>query len=167
MEANDHIDSAHPAAAAHPAQPAPPAPRRIEIDPNGGGYTRILGGPPESVTMRSGQVILAPGKSVGRHSTQGYEELIVVLAGAGQLYIMDAGDSPGTGPSAGPAAGNAPGGRVIELGVNVVAYCPPRTEHDVVNTGTDPLRYLFIVAHTADESPAQPAGGSAGKGAPN
>jgi mannose-6-phosphate isomerase-like protein (cupin superfamily) len=146
--ADDRVESTHPA----PPTPPPPEPRRIEIDPNGGGYTRVLGGPPQSVTMRSGQVILAPGQSVGRHSTQGYEELIVVLAGAGQLHIVDAGD--------------APGGRVVELGVNVVAYCPPRTEHDVVNTGADPLRYLFIVARAADENPAQSAGRSTGSGAP-
>jgi mannose-6-phosphate isomerase-like protein (cupin superfamily) len=141
--ADDGIGSTHP---------AHPVPRRIEIDPDGGGYTRVLGGPPESVTMRSGQVILAPGQSVGRHSTQGYEELIVVLAGTGQLHIGD--------------AGNAASGRVIELGVNVVTYCPPRTEHDVVNTGAGPLRYLFTVARAADESPSPPAGRAVAKGAP-
>jgi hypothetical protein len=27
-----------------------------------------------------------------------------------------------------------------------VAYCPPGTEHDVVNTGAVPLRYIYLVA---------------------
>ncbi|NIO00731.1 MAG: hypothetical protein GTO42_01110 [Candidatus Latescibacteria bacterium] len=29
-----------------------------------------------------------------------------------------------------------------------VAYCPPRTEHNVINTGSGQLRYIYIVAKT-------------------
>ena len=34
----------------------------------------------------------------------------------------------------------------LALREGTVAYGPPHTEHDVLNTGTAPLRYLYIVA---------------------
>jgi quercetin dioxygenase-like cupin family protein len=73
-------------------------------------------------------VVLAPGDSVGRHSTERYEEVIVVLEGVGELRVT--------------------GGAALELKEGVVAYSPPDTEHDVRNTGTSPLRYLYVVAPT-------------------
>jgi mannose-6-phosphate isomerase-like protein (cupin superfamily) len=77
--------------------------------------------------MRSGLVVLNPGESVGRHSTEGYEEVLVVLAGAGEMRFTSHDSLPLEAPCA--------------------AYCPPRTEHDVTNTGTAPLRYVYVVAH--------------------
>lgn len=89
-------------------------------------YVRVLGGPPETVTMRSGLVVLFPEQSVGKHSTENYEELLVVLEGEGQMQITN--------------------GAKLLLTAMSVAYCPPQTEHDVINTGSEPLRYLYIVA---------------------
>jgi mannose-6-phosphate isomerase-like protein (cupin superfamily) len=117
-----------------PSISAKPAPRRFVLDPAAAGYTRILGGPPDSVTMRSGLVVLAPGESVGRHNTESYEEVLVVLAGSGELRFPDDGHA------------GTPSYPAVPLQANVVAYCPPQTEHDVTNTGSEPLRYLFIVA---------------------
>jgi mannose-6-phosphate isomerase-like protein (cupin superfamily) len=111
-----------------PAQAAPgsPVPRVIQLDPPAKEYTRVLGGPPETVTMRSGQVVLAPGKAVGEHGTEGYEEVVIVLAGSGEMRVA--------------------GGTTLSLAPGSVAYCPPQTTHDVVNTGAVPLRYLYVVA---------------------
>ena len=103
-----------------------PGPRVIRLDPAGADHLPILGGPPESVSMRSGLVILAPGNSVGLHSTKDFEELLIVLEGQGELQIT-AQDS-------------------LALGAGVAAYCPPQTEHNVLNTGTVPLRYVYVVA---------------------
>lgn len=89
-------------------------------------YVRLLGGPPESVSMRSGVVTLQPGNSVGKHTTEAYEELLVILEGSGAFILTD--------------------GRQLEMKVEHVLYCPPFTEHDVLNTGTTPLRYIYIVA---------------------
>jgi quercetin dioxygenase-like cupin family protein len=89
-------------------------------------YQRVLGGPPQTVSMHSGLVVLSPSKSVGKHSTDNYEEAVIVLAGSGEMRIT--------------------GGETFKLKENTVAYCPPRTEHDVVNTGSQPMRYLYIVA---------------------
>jgi mannose-6-phosphate isomerase-like protein (cupin superfamily) len=101
-------------------------PRVIQLEPIAKEYTRVLGGPPETVTMRSGQVVLAPGKAVGEHGTEGYEEVVIVLAGSGEIRVA--------------------GGTTLSLPPGSVAYCPPRTTHDVVNTGAVPLRYLYVVA---------------------
>ena len=103
-----------------------PEPKIIELDRAATGYMRVLGGPPESVTMRSGYVVLQPANSVGRHSTDAFEEMVIVLEGEGEMLFGD--------------------GSVLQLKPYVVAYCPPETEHDVRNTGSKPLRYVYVVA---------------------
>jgi quercetin dioxygenase-like cupin family protein len=104
----------------------PLTPKVIPIDVSGKDDLQLLGGPPDTVTMRSGRVILAPGKSVGKHTTGANEEVLVILEGQGEMRIT--------------------GGETLSLNRSVVAYCPPHREHDVLNTGTGPLRYVYIVA---------------------
>jgi quercetin dioxygenase-like cupin family protein len=103
-----------------------PRPVAITLDPAATDYVRLLQGPPQTVTMRSGLVVLEPGTSVGTHNTDDYEEVLLVVEGAGKMLITD-------GPE-------------LMLTVNTMAYCPPRTEHNVTNTGKAPLRYVYIVA---------------------
>ncbi len=103
-----------------------PAPKLITLDAKGKDYLPILRGAPETVTMRSGLVILAPGKDVGKHSTQDNEELVIVLEGRGEMRIT--------------------GGETIPVSSGQAVYCPPHREHDMVNTGTSPLRYIYVVA---------------------
>jgi quercetin dioxygenase-like cupin family protein len=105
---------------------AGPRPMVVRLDPSGVAYTPLLKGPPETATMRSGSVILLPTQSVGKHSTGENEEAIVVLAGKGEMRLAD--------------------GTALRLERDFVAYCPPATEHDVVNTGEDLLRYVYVVA---------------------
>jgi len=101
-------------------------PKLIAFDQVSPDSAQILNGPPETVTMRSGYMVLAPTKSVGRHSTKNNEEAIVVLSGTGEMKII--------------------GGTTLHLRPYCVAYCPPNTEHDVMNIGTDTLRYIYVVA---------------------
>jgi len=98
--------------------------------PVGGGYVRLLE-EGQSVVMRSGLVTLQPGENCGWHSTEDYEELIICLAGAGEVET----DS---------------GGRRL-IRANHYAYNPPHTRHNVYNTGTEPLRYIYVVAPTRTE----------------
>jgi mannose-6-phosphate isomerase-like protein (cupin superfamily) len=86
----------------------------------------LLTGKPQTWGMRSGRVRLAPGKSIGRHDTRGNEELLVFLSGSGVAQIGE--------------------GTRLQVGVGQVAYIPPQTAHDIVNTGTEPLLYVFCVA---------------------
>jgi len=110
------------------AQPkiSKPKPCLIELSDTTSDYQRVLSGPPQTTSMHSGLVVLFPSKSVGKHSTENYEEAVIVLAGSGEMRIT--------------------GGETLKLKPNSVAYCPPHTEHDVVNTSSQPLRYLYIVA---------------------
>lgn len=112
-------------AIAQPASPAP-IPHIIQLDRAAMEPTDVFKGPPETHTMRSGYMVLAPTKSVGKHSTRMNEEAVLVLAGSGEMRIS--------------------GGPTLKLKPYCVAYCPPLTEHDVVNTGTDTLRYIWLVA---------------------
>lgn len=107
-------------------QEAKPVPKVIKLKSDGKEYLRVLGGPPETSTMHAGLVTLAPGKSVGRHSTKKYEEVLVVLEGHGRMEIV--------------------GGPVLGFAKGEVLYCPPWTEHDVTNTGEENLLYLYVVA---------------------
>jgi len=101
-------------------------PKLIILDQTLPDSAQVLNGPPETVTMRSGYMVLAPSKSVGKHSTRDNEEAIVVLSGTGEMKII--------------------GGSTFHLLPYYVVYCPPNTEHDVMNIGTDTLRYIYIVA---------------------
>ena len=103
-----------------------PTVKSVALDSASTADMRILGGPPETVTMRSGSVALLPSKSVGKHNTDDYEEVVVVLSGTGELRLTN--------------------GTTVTLKPFVVAYCPPGTEHDVTNTGHEPLRYVYVVA---------------------
>jgi quercetin dioxygenase-like cupin family protein len=105
---------------------AEPHPVVVTLDPAAKDYVRVLGGPPTTHSMRSGCMVLDPGKSVGKHSTGGYEEVVVVFEGRGKMTIT--------------------GGPELILGRGSVAYCPPQTEHNVTNTGSRRLRYLYVVA---------------------
>ncbi|MDI6739865.1 MAG: cupin domain-containing protein [Candidatus Edwardsbacteria bacterium] len=102
--------------------------RSIELRPSPDGYQRLLGGPPDSFCLRAGLVALAPGTSVGKHNTEEYEELIVALVGRGVMVSDDGSETP------------------IDAGH--FCYCPPHTGHDVKNTGTEQLRYVYIVTKT-------------------
>ena len=87
---------------------------------------RLLSGEPQTLGMRSGRVYLAPGQACGQHSTKDREELLVFLAGQGELIIDEKGR--------------------FQVGLGQVAYIPRQTNHDVKNTGTEPLVYVYCVA---------------------
>ena len=89
-------------------------------------YQRILEGQPQTHGMRSGRVYLKPGEACGQHSTKNQEELLVFLAGRGELLIG--------------------GSDRFEVGAGKTVYIPPETLHDVHNTGSEPLRYIYCVA---------------------
>ena len=98
----------------------------VPLDPGGQSYIPLLKGPPETKSFHSGLVILVPGKSVGAHSTGTNEEMLVPLEGQGELRFS-----------------NHP---PVLLKPGLITYAPPHTEHDVVNTGSAPLRYIYITA---------------------
>lgn len=87
---------------------------------------RLLAGEPQTYGMRSGRVYLAAGQSCGLHSTKDREELLVFLSGQGELIIGE--------------------NNRFQVGKGKVSYIPPQTGHDVKNTGSEPLVYVYCVA---------------------
>ena len=76
--------------------------------------------------MRAGMVTLGPGEECGRHSTEDYEELLIILEGSGEAELE------------GHGALAAAAGQVV--------YIPPGTFHNVRQRGDGPLRYVYVVA---------------------
>jgi len=90
-------------------------------------YQQLLAGKPQTHGMRCGRVYLQPGESCGQHSTEAHEELLVFLAGKGIALI-------GKEQTA------------FEIGQGKVCYIPPHTIHNIKNTGTETLIYIYCVA---------------------
>ncbi len=88
-------------------------------------YQRLIPGAPTTCGMKSGRVYLEPGADCGVHSTEDKEEQLVFLQGAGAAHIGD---------------------EQLQVGAGKVCYIPPQTEHNIVNTGDEPLVYIFCVA---------------------
>jgi len=86
----------------------------------------LLKGVPQTAGMRSGSVRLEPGQSVGWHTTGHNEECLIVLHGAGKALIE--------------------GRSAIEFVAPRGVYIPSATKHNVTNTGSDLLEYVYIVA---------------------
>ena len=97
-------------------------------------YQRLLEGKPQTLGRRAGRVHLQSGQACGQHSTKNHEELLVFLAGQGELQIGGPDPKGRCAPSRHP------------VGVGKVAYIPPETLHDVTNTGPEPLIYVYCVA---------------------
>lgn len=94
-------------------------------------YIEILG-EGKSVVLHSGRVMLLPGRDCGSHSTKNHEELIIVLSGEGELEVEGVGR------------------KAIRAGM--VAYNPPQTEHNVHNTGGEPMTYIYVVTPTGSSN---------------
>jgi mannose-6-phosphate isomerase-like protein (cupin superfamily) len=107
------------------AEAGGPKPFVKELDAGGETHLPLL---TEGVAsrMRAGMVTLAPGEECGRHSTEDYEELRIILEGSGEA------DLEGHGAFA--------------LAAGQVAYIPPRTHHNVRQRGDGALRYVYVVA---------------------
>jgi mannose-6-phosphate isomerase-like protein (cupin superfamily) len=94
-------------------------------------YQKLLDGEPQTQGMRAGRVYLRPGKACGQHSTGSNEEVLVFLAGRGELLIGEKDSFP--------------------VGKGKISYIPPNTVHDVKNTGNEPLVYIYCVAPVGGE----------------
>ena len=89
------------------------------------GYQRLIPGAPTTHGMKSGRVYLEPGTSCGVHSTEDKEEQPVFLSGNGTAIIAE---------------------EEIAVDVGKICYIPPQTKHNILNTSTEPLIYIFCVA---------------------
>ena len=105
---------------------AGPTVKVVPLEPGDQSYFLPLKGPPETKSFRSGLVTLAFGKAIGEHDSGVNEEMLVPLEGTGELRFTDR-----------PAVVIKPG---------LITYAPAHTRHNMVNTGSGTLRYIFITA---------------------
>lgn len=110
--------------AASPAGDSGLAPVHVVLRPESV-EQKLLAGPPQTAGMRSGRVVLAPGASMHRHSTNQNEEFLVFQQGRVRVVL---------------------GGNSLEAGAGEVLYIPPRTEHELHNDGPEEARYIYVVA---------------------
>ena len=87
----------------------------------------IVSGPPETMGLLSGYVVLKRGTDMPEHTTGAKEELLVVLSGQGEVLL---------------------GGLHVEIGASEAMYIPPHTPHAVHASGSDDLRYVYVVSPT-------------------
>jgi mannose-6-phosphate isomerase-like protein (cupin superfamily) len=91
----------------------------------------LLKGAPQTAGLRSGYVRLKPGEAVGWHTTGQNEETLVILQGKGEAEIE--------------------GSAAMPIAEKMIAYIPPATRHNVKNTGTALLEYVYVVAPAAEK----------------
>ena len=89
----------------------------------------LLKGSPQTAGMRSGFVRLEPGRSVGWHSTSQNEESLVILQGKGLALIE--------------------GQPNLSIEASELVYIPPATRHNITNSGSETLEYVYVVAPAA------------------
>jgi mannose-6-phosphate isomerase-like protein (cupin superfamily) len=89
-------------------------------------FSRLLGDSTKQKGLRSGFVTLRPKESIGGHKTDKKEEAIIIIKGSATIYY-------GRNKS-------------IKAGKNTFIYIPPETEHDVKNSGSKILQYVYITA---------------------
>ncbi len=99
-------------------------PRVISFNSENSDYQEIMDGPDDGTVFYSGFVTIEPGKAGELHSTEIYEEMIIVLYGKGIIQIT--------------------GSDGLEIQPDSIAYIPVETEHRVFNHGTENLKYIYI-----------------------
>lgn len=87
-------------------------------------FTRLLGDPFNKKGLRAGLVVLKPKESIGEHKTEHKEEVIVILNGSATVYFGK--------------------NKKLMAPQNTFVYIPPETLHNVKNSGSKSLRYLYV-----------------------
>jgi len=89
-------------------------------------FTRLLGDSSKTKGLRSGLVTLKPQEEIGAHKTENKEEVIIILEGSALIYYGK--------------------NKKIRASQNTFVYIPPETTHNVKNSGSKTLRYLYVTA---------------------
>ena len=87
---------------------------------------RLLSGPPETVGIKSGHMVLDSGAESGRHTTGAREEILIIRSGSGLVEVQ--------------------GHPNFAINPNVTLYIPPETWHNVKNNSQETLDYIYVVS---------------------
>ncbi|MDD5560683.1 MAG: cupin domain-containing protein [Candidatus Omnitrophica bacterium] len=90
-------------------------------------FLRLLGNKEKDNGLRAGLVTLKPKEFIGEHKTDRKEEAIIILKGSAVVYCGK--------------------NKKIRVSQNAFIYIPPETMHNVENTGSDILQYVYVTAN--------------------
>lgn len=82
--------------------------------------------PPNSKILKAGRVVLHPGEEIGEHTTDKREEIIIVVKGKAVLIKE---------------------GKEIVLNKGDTHYTEEGILHNVKNTSSDELEYIYVVCN--------------------
>lgn len=83
----------------------------------------VSGDTPGSKNFVTGRYVIEPGKSPHPPHTHPEEEVMIVEAGTGEIFVD---------------------GKITKVGPGSVMYTVPESSHNIVNTGKSPLTFYFI-----------------------
>ncbi|MFC1667437.1 cupin domain-containing protein [Candidatus Omnitrophota bacterium] len=109
--------------------PDPHVARVIKLE-SGQRYQRLLNKESGTFGIKSGHVTLKSGESIGEHSTGEREEVVVILKGSGEAIINK--------------------NSTLKIEKDSILYVPPKTTHDIKNTGGDIFEYIFTISLAQD-----------------
>jgi len=92
-------------------------------------FLRLLGDKDKDYGLRSGLVTLKPKEFIGEHKTEKKEEVIIVLKGRAIVYYGKR--------------------NKIKAATNNFIYIPAETAHNVGNSGSKILQYVYVTAKVA------------------
>lgn len=111
-------------------------PKSIKLDTKEK-YTRLFSTKnDDTLSFRSGHVILKENESIGEHNAGDSEEILIILEGRGELLIN--------------------GREKLNFEKDTALYIPPNTVHDVRNKGAGPLKYVFIASQILPRGKSRP-----------
>ena len=92
-------------------------------------FLRLLGDASKAKGLRSGLVTLKPHELIGEHKTENKEEVIIILKGSATIYFGK--------------------NKKLKAAQNSFAYIPPETLHNVKNSGSKNLQYVYVTTQVA------------------
>lgn len=91
-------------------------------------FLRLLGDSNKTRGLRSGLVTLKPQELIGEHKTENKEEVLIILQGNATVYF---------------------GKRRLKAAKNSFVFIPPDTLHNVKNSGSKILQYVYVTTQVA------------------
>ncbi|MGQ9629460.1 MAG: cupin domain-containing protein [bacterium] len=79
-----------------------------------------------------GMVAIPPGAEGGLHSHDGVDEVWYIVSGSGRVQVGD---------------------EMAEIGPETVIYGPPGLPHQLINTGNEVLKAIWVISPPGDEIP--------------
>jgi mannose-6-phosphate isomerase-like protein (cupin superfamily) len=92
-------------------------------------FLRLLGDSAKAKGLRAGLVTLRPKELIGEHKTENKEEALIILKGSATVYFGK--------------------NKKLKLPKNSFVFIPSETLHNVKNSGSGILQYVYVTTQVA------------------